>query len=120
VASYEHEHARALASMQRRGAQITFPATSGTYDGATGTWSEEGGAAEVSGWAVEKPLEPEEYQELKQITKNPVLLVFVPTTYGERPVMGQRPMWAGRSRTVAGVLPIRPAEEALAARVVLG
>lgn len=107
--------------MQRRGAAITFPAIQGgTYNAGTGTWSSGGGASAVAGYAVEKPLSPEEYRPNTQIISSDVLLMFVPSTYGQFPVTGQAPSWAGKRRTVKEVWAVRPAEVAIAARVVLG
>lgn len=121
MADYSREHASALRAMQRKGSPITFPALSGgTYNASTGTWSSTTGGAAVSGYAVEKPLDPEEYRPDTQIISSDALLVFIPSTYGAFPVTGQAPTWAGKKRTVKQVWPIRPAEVAIAARVVLG
>lgn len=80
---------------------------------------EHGLHADVTGWVVEIPGNPEEYENLELQDKSPVTLMFVPATRGVRPVLGSTLTWDNRKRTVKGVVPIRPAGITIAAKVVL-
>jgi hypothetical protein len=116
---YEAKHSQVLDTVKSRGAPIVFTlVTGGEYDPETDT-SLPPQRSQVNGYAVELPQDPEEYRNMELVLQEDVILMFVPNVFGQRPAVGGVTDWAGRRRVVTKVLPYRPAEVVLAAKVVV-
>lgn len=115
--SYATDHADALADVTEAGTAVTFSLTSpGTYDATTETYSG-GSTTSCAGYAVEMEGDPKEYADL--ITQNPATLFFTPSTFGDLPLIDSVGTWAGLSRTVKRIFPLRPDGTVIAARLVV-
>jgi hypothetical protein len=119
MADYRTDHQEALQDMRNDGSPVLFGSDSpGTYDPGSDTWTGSSKST-VEGFAIEVPGDPDEYEALRLTLQNPITLQFVPTTFNTSPAQGQTLVWAGLKRTVKSVRHVRPAQETIAARVVL-
>jgi hypothetical protein len=115
--SYTATHGRALRTVTKKGTAVTFTLTTpGTYDETTDTWSTPV-TDTCAGYAVEMEGDPKEYADL--ITQNPATLFFTPSTFGDLPALDSVGTWAGASRTVKRIFPLRPDGTVIAARVIV-
>jgi hypothetical protein len=118
------DHASAVADIRAEGQPVTFRKVSpGVQDEATGLYSEPV-VSTVPGWAIEvKPTEADfkltGFEMGEIIQKQPATLLFAPETYGALPALHSSVAWAGKDRTVQGLLPLRPDGVAILARVVV-
>lgn len=101
----------ALEMLTEAGASVTFQTgTPGTHAPSTGLFTSPT-ATTVAGQAVEvRPsrAEQDQYRLAGATLDRVVTLWFVPTTFGEAPVVGARVTWAGEVVTVRGVTRIAP------------
>lgn len=115
--SYAATHTRASRTMAKKGAAVTWSLTTpGTYDSETDTYTTPVTDG-CSGSAVEMDGDPAEYADL--IALNPSTLFFTPTTYGDLPVLESTGTWAGATKTVKKIFPLRPDGTVIAARLVV-
>lgn len=115
---YAPHATRALATVKRKGAAITFALVSpGVYDAATDTWSSPV-TTSIAGFAVEIGNDPEVFRNLGLILADHATFLFTASTLGSLPVPGFRTTWGGAAYTVKSVLPLSPDGTALLARVI--
>lgn len=116
---YATQHARALASLQSKGAPITFSKTTRPRDNTTGAL----GApvtTSVSGYATELEAgDPATYAKLALTQSAAPSLFFVPTTMGDEPPPDSECVWGGVKYTARDVKPYRPDGVAIFATVVV-
>jgi hypothetical protein len=116
---YTLKHSQALKKLAAKGAPVIFSiSTPGTYVEATDEYTDPV-FEEIAGQAVEIPGDPEEYKSMELLGTEAVTLFFVPTVFGATPKLHMSVDWAGALRTVSQIFPIRPAEELIAARVIV-
>ena len=119
MSQYTGIASRALSTLARKGAAVTFTLQSaGTYDETTDTYSG-ASTATVTGYAIEDEGDPIEYQRLELIQQSPATLLFGPSMAGEIPPLGSVVTWAGTSKTVFAVAPIRPDGTCIVAEVIV-
>lgn len=116
---YRAKHAEAYRKIKDKGSRVVFErGVAGEYDELTDTFSE-GVDSEVPGYAVEIPGDPEEFEALELIGKNPVTLMFAADVFGAIPNLNDTVSWAGRKGTVHSLQPLRPAEVVVTTKVIL-
>lgn len=116
---YVAKHARALEKLEEAGVAVSFRvSTPGEYNELTDEIGEPT-ITSVDGRAVEIPADPEEYEARNLILSQTITLFFVPTVMGELPDQHSTVAWAGSLRTVSALIPIRPAEVVIAAKVMV-
>jgi hypothetical protein len=100
VSDYAATAARAAATLDRKGAAVSFTAekVGRVYDEDTGLWTE-GADVTDNGFAVELPDQMERYQRLGLSLNDPVTLV-VSKLSALTPAPGMKMAWAGRTYTV--------------------
>lgn len=104
-------------TLARKGAAVTFTQTTpGTYDGATGLWSD-ATTVTVSGHAMQIDGDPVVYAALGLIQSNNPMLLFRPAVAGEMPTLGMTVVWGANTLTVRDVEPLAMNGTATAARV---
>lgn len=117
---YSPVHAKALQKVQDKGAPAVFYLRDpGDYDPDQDKYPDPSETGTVEGSAVELPGDPEEYAAMDLIPTAVLTLFFVPDTFGEAPPLSAVILWAGAKRTVRAIIPIRPAGELIAARVIV-
>lgn len=108
-----------LRTAKGKGAAVSFSSTTEANYDETSDTNPDDTTTVVNGFAVETMGDPEEYAALGLTVSSPVTLLFVPNTVGQIPAIGSVATWAGQARTVRSVQAIRPAGQALGARLVL-
>lgn len=118
-ALYAEIHSEILAELEENAAPVSFSHTSpGTHDAATGTFSG-GGTSMVAGRAIAVRGSGERYKQLVMTKEEVVVLLFRPTTFGEKPGLGWAVTWGGQEYTVDVVDPVAPAGTLVMARVMV-
>ncbi len=106
--TYAPVHARARRTVGRKGAAVTWSETTpGTHSPSTGTFTTPV-TTSCAGSAVEDDGDPQEYRDLELIQQNPATLFFTPTTYGQLPTLDMTGTWAGTTKTIKKIRPLRP------------
>lgn len=117
--TFAAEHASAVASLGENGAAVTFTHTAaGTHDAATETFGSPT-VSSVTGYAIEVASSSEElsYAAGEMTVERLVTLLFAASTYGDLPALGSEVTWAGETRIVFAVRPLRPDGTTIIARV---
>src|SRR3990172_6553560 len=115
---YASKQSSALATLQRKGAAITFTLrVDGTPDPTTGDFSGATTIA-VSGYAVEDEGDPTEYEALELTKLSPVTLLFASNPVGSLPALGSVGTWGGVAKTVKRIRPVQPDGAPIVAYVV--
>lgn len=105
---YAEDHASALADVTEAGAAVTWSKTTpGTYTEATDSWSTPV-TTSCAGSAVEDEGDEQMYRDLELIQSNPITLFFTPTTFGDLPTLDMTGTWAGATRSIKKIKPLRP------------
>ena len=120
---YDGVHASALADVTEAGVSVTFTCTtSDSYDPETET--ETPTTTTIGGKAVRvtarSAADQEAYRGLGLVAGEAPTLLFVPTTEGDVPSVGDTVVWASERLTVRSVAPIAPDGTVRAARVIVG
>lgn len=115
--SYAADHAGALASVREAGAAVTFTRTVQTHTESTDDVSPT--TSTVSGYAVRKRGVPKAYAPDTLTTTELVTLFFVPTTFGEKPVLGSVVVWASVKYRVKYLESLEPDGTSIASTVVV-
>jgi len=111
------KHLKALQRVKEVGVAVTFTRFEQSYDPEADTFGARTDTS-VPGWCVEDIGSRQVVGDVTSRTEESTIkLLFVPDTYGGMPLTGDRVTWAGETRTVKSVDPIRPAGVALAAHV---
>jgi hypothetical protein len=116
--TYVVEHAAALADVRLAGTAVTFSRSTTTYTEATDVASL--ATTTVAGYALRVRGDPERYRALSLVESAAPTLLFVPTTYGDRPEVGDTLTWESATHTVRDVSPLAPDGTPILARVVVG
>lgn len=103
---------------RKNGAAITFTLGTGTYDGATDTWSG-GSTSTVVGFGRRVRGNPETYKALELIESEAPTIEFTPDTYGEIPPQGATTSFGGVAYAVRDVDPWAADGNAVSCRVVI-
>lgn len=110
MGKYDAVAQRALATIAKSGAPVTFPGagTAGTYDPLTDTWS--GGAAgtDVVGRAVQIEGDVDRFATLKLVLNNPVTLMVAAAGLAVTPAIGMPFVWAGITYTIKDLEDVAP------------
>lgn len=108
---YAAEHAAAYRAVAAAGPSVTFSTgTPGTYDAATGVFTSPT-TGTVTGVAVRKQpstADLERFRARGMTEDKTVLLLFVPTTYGDTPTLGASVTWEGETMLVRDRKPLAP------------
>jgi hypothetical protein len=105
---YDAVSSRALATITRKGAAVTFPGGGAPiYDPATDTFSGGGGTA-VTGRAVQIDGDPDRFAALSLVLVNPVTLLVAAMGLAIVPAPGGTFVWAGKTYTIKDVEPVAP------------
>lgn len=93
---YDAVAVRALATITKKGAEVTFARASagGVYDPATDTWSG-GSSSSTVGKAVQIPDDPQRFLALGLKTTDAITLMVAASDLGITPVSGDVFGWAG-------------------------
>ncbi len=119
TASYAPQAARALSTLARKGASVTFTLrTPGTLDPATNTRTASS-VSTVAGYAVQDNPALRVYQALGLVATDARTLQFSGSTAGEVPPLGASCSWGGVTYTVRDVSPVAPSGTAVIVRVVV-
>ena len=119
MSQYAATHARAYATVARKGAAVTFTRTTpGTYDPATDTTSAPT-ITTITGSAVRVTGSPDTYRALSLIESQAPTLLFAPATYGSLPKQGDKVVWGGVTLTVKDVSPLEPDGTPITANIVV-
>ena len=76
-------------------------------------------AVSVTGFVLEIPGDPEEYNEQNLSPTETSTLFFVPDTFGKMPELGSQITWAEEIMTVRAVRPLRPAGVSVGGKVLV-
>lgn len=118
--TYVADHASALADVQAAGAAVTFtPAGGGTFTPGTGVLAVSTATA-IGGYAIRAKGNPQTYRELGLSEAENPTLFFVPSIYGDRPVLAARVVFGGLTYAVKSIAPVAPDGTLIAARVIVG
>ena len=118
MADYSGLAGRALATVTRKGAAVTFTlASAGTYDATTDTYSS-AVTTSTAGYAVRLPGDPVRYESLGLRQSEAATFLFAPTTYAAQPALGSTTSWDGVTYTVEDVDPIEPDGNAIVSQVI--
>jgi hypothetical protein len=101
--SYTTDHASAYADVKNAGAAVTFTLASTT----------------VAGYAIRIKGDPKKYHALKLVESEAPTLLFVPTTYGERPPLNALTTFGGTEYAVTDEEPLMPDGTAILSKVVV-
>ena len=115
--SYRDQHTGALATLTERGAAVTFTQTTTDYTPTTGIQTVS--TSTVVGYAIRAKGDPRQYADLGLVQREPVTLVFTPTTYGQVPALGATVTWNSTTYIVENVSPVAPDGNAILSRVVI-
>lgn len=119
MSDYSADHASALIDVQNAGASVTWSKTTpGTYDAETDTYTDPV-TTTCAGSAVEEVGDDAEYQALELIASSPITLFFTPTTYGDLPSLDMTGTWAGATRSIKRIRPLRPGGTVIGAWLVV-
>lgn len=101
---YDAISARALKTIAKKGADVTFPGTNtgAVYDPATDTWSG-GSSSAVTGKAIQTTGDPDRFAALNLVLTNPVTLLVAASGLAVTPAPGMTFTWAGINYTVKDV-----------------
>ncbi len=113
--SYSADHAGAYADVKAAGAAVTFSVVTQTYNATTDAMT--GVTTTVAGYAMQVRGNPREFEALGVVERQPIVLLFAPTTYGDVPTLGSTVTWGGASYTVKDTMPIAPDGTAILSRV---
>ncbi len=105
--SYSVEHNSALADIGAAGAPVTFTLVAGTYTESTDAETSLV-TTTVAGKAIRIKGTPKRFVSGQLVEAEGVMLLFCPTTYGQRPPLASMVTWEGSTRTVITVDPLAP------------
>lgn len=115
--SYKNDHARALKDITKAGAAVTFRKATRTHNPVTGHSTVVD--TTVAGSAVRVAGRPKVYEALKLVESQAPTLLFVASTYSEKPDVGMTVVWGSQTFTVKDVNPVAPDGSAIICRVVV-
>jgi len=101
---YEAEYHTAVSKLREKGVATSFVHSD---------------ISDIDGFSIEIPGDPTQYENLELVEDAATTLLFAADVKGVRPLLGSFVIWSGTLRTVASVLPIRPAELTIISKVVL-
>jgi hypothetical protein len=106
---YDPISQRALDTISKKGATVTFPGTNtgAVYDPATDTWSG-GSTTAVAGKAVQTKGDVDRFKALNLVLVNPVSLLIAAKNLAVTPLPGMTFTWAGKNYTIKDVDPVAP------------
>lgn len=115
--SVRHRQALNRLKSSKAGVQVQFveeqTILDETTDKITGSTS-----VSVAGYAAQLDNDPITLREMSLVASDPVTLLFVPDTIGQKPANNSQVTWAGTVRTVRSVTPVRPSGVFIAGKVV--
>ena len=91
--------------------------TQGSYDPETDTATPS--STTIEGLALRVKGDPARYRQLGLVESEAPTLMFVPTTYGDRPEPGDRVTWESEVYSVRAVDPVAPDGVTIAARIII-
>ncbi|MGW8181552.1 MAG: hypothetical protein ACWGQW_22715, partial [bacterium] len=108
---------KALAKVRQKGIEITITyKKKGTHNPLTGTFTAPSYIT-VSGYGIEIPFSPTEYEKDELTPETATSLFFVPSVLGIDIHLGGTLDWAGTARTLTKVVPISPDGTLIAAKL---
>lgn len=116
---YATEHADALEAISAAGDMVVVTDVQKTYTAATDSIVDT--PSYISGYAVEVPGDPEQYQGLGLVEQRPRTLVFVGEFYvaEQAPAVGDTIEWDGADWTIRHATPVRPDGTPIVTRLVV-
>lgn len=120
MSQYDGISTRALATITRKGAAVTFPGTgtAATYDPATGTWSGGVPGADVTGRAVQIDSDPDRFAALGLVLVNPVTLLVAASGLTVTPAPNMPMTWASKTYTIRDVDAVAPSGDPIVYAVI--
>lgn len=121
MANFAPDHASALADVQANGAAVTFTKKTQSYNAETGEMTPT--TTTVAGHAIRtRPRSINDqrmYEQLGLVESDAPMLLFVPTTFGDRVELGATVPWGGETYTVRNVDPLSPDGNVILSKVVV-